>query len=116
IGGTQGHYELNVFKRMMAANFLQSARLIGDECVSFWEHCASGIEPNYARINKFVDNSLMLFTALTTKISYYNAAQIAQTAHTTNSTLKVSAIAFGYVTAEEFDAWVKAEDMVRTLK
>lgn len=116
IGGTQGHYELNVFKPMMAANFLQSARLIGDACVSFEEHCASGIEPNYARIKELVDNSLMLVTALNTKIGYYKAAEIAQTAHKNNSTLKETAIALGYVTAEEFDAWVKPEDMVGTLK
>lgn len=116
IGGTQGHYELNVFKPMMAANFLQSARLIGDACVSFEEHCAAGIQPNYARIKELVDNSLMLVTALNTKIGYYKAAEIAQTAHKNNSTLKETAIALGYVTAEEFDEWVKPEDMVGTLK
>ncbi len=116
IGGTQGHYELNVFKPLMAANFLQSARLLGDACVSFEEHCASGIEPNYARIKELVDNSLMLVTALNTKIGYYKAAEIAQTAHKNNSTLKETAIALGYVTAEEFDEWVKPEDMVGSLK
>ncbi|NGM72729.1 class II fumarate hydratase [Sphingobacterium sp. SGL-16] len=116
IGGTQGHYELNVFKPVMAANFLQSARLIGDACVSFEEHCASGIEPNYARIKELVDNSLMLVTALNTKIGYYKAAEIAQTAHKNNSTLKETAIALGYVTAEQFDEWVKPEDMVGSLK
>jgi fumarate hydratase class II len=116
IGGTQGDYELNVFKPVMAANFLQSARLIGDACVSFEEHCASGIEPNYARIKALVDNSLMLVTALNTKIGYYKAAEIAQTAHKNNSTLKETAIALGYVTAEEFDEWVKPEDMVGALK
>lgn len=116
IGGTQGHYELNVFKPMMAANFLESARLIGDACVSFEEHCAAGIEPNYTRIKELVDNSLMLVTALNTKIGYYKAAEIAQTAHKNNSTLKDTAIALGYVTAEEFDEWVKPEDMVGTLK
>jgi len=116
IGGTQGHYELNVFKPLMAANFLQSARLIGDACVSFEEHCAAGIEPNYARIKELVDNSLMLVTALNTKIGYYKAAEIAQTAHKNNSTLKETAIALGYVTAEEFDEWVKPEDMVGSLK
>ncbi|MCI0920355.1 class II fumarate hydratase [Sphingobacterium rhinopitheci] len=116
IGGTQGHYELNVFKPLMAANFLQSARLIGDACISFEEHCAIGIEPNYARIKELVDNSLMLVTALNTKIGYYKAAEIAQTAHKNNSTLKETAIALGYVTAEEFDEWVKPEEMVGSLK
>lgn len=116
IGGTQGHYELNVFKPMMAANFLESARLLGDACVSFDEHCASGIEPNYSRIKELVDNSLMLVTALNTKIGYYKAAEIAQTAHKNNSTLKETAIALGYVTAEQFDEWVKPEDMVGSLK
>ncbi|PRD23268.1 UNVERIFIED_CONTAM: fumC [Trichonephila clavipes] len=116
IGGTQGHYELNVFKPVMAANFLQSARLIGDACVSFEEHCAIGIEPNYARIKELVDNSLMLVTALNTKIGYYKAAEIAQTAHKNNSTLKETAISLGYVTAEEFDEWVKPEEMVGSLK
>ena len=116
IGGTQGHYELNVFKPLMAANFLQSARLIGDACVSFDEHCVQGIEPNYKRIKELVDNSLMLVTALNTKIGYYKAAEIAQTAHKNNSTLKETAIALGYVTAEEFDQWVKPEDMVGSLK
>ncbi|MFN3640436.1 MAG: class II fumarate hydratase, partial [Flavobacterium sp.] len=81
IGGTQGHYELNVFKPLLAANFLQSAILLGDACVSFDEHCASGIEPNYERIKELVDNSLMMVTALNTKIGYYKAAEIAQTAH-----------------------------------
>ncbi|HLT89214.1 MAG TPA: class II fumarate hydratase [Sphingobacterium sp.] len=116
IGGTQGHYELNVFKPLMAANFLQSARLIGDACISFEEHCAVGIEPNYARITELVDNSLMLVTALNTKIGYYKAAEIAQTAHKNNSTLKETAIALGYVTAEQFDEWVKPADMVGSLK
>lgn len=116
IGGTQGHYELNVFKPLMAANFLQSARLIGDACVSFEEHCAVGIEPNHDRINELVNNSLMLVTALNTKIGYYKAAEIAQTAHKNNSTLKETAIALGYVTAEQFDEWVKPEEMVGNLK
>ena len=116
IGGTQGHYELNVFKPLMAANFLQSAILLGNVCVSFDEHCAQGIEPNYARIEELVNNSLMLVTALNTKIGYYKAAEIAQTAHKNNSTLKETAIALGYVTAEEFDEWVKPEEMVGSLK
>ncbi len=116
IGGTQGHYELNVFKPVMAANFLQSARLIGDACVSFDEHCAQGIEPNHARIKELVDNSLMLVTALNTKIGYYKAAEIAQTAHKNGTTLKDEAVRLGYVTPEDFDQWVKPEDMVGSLK
>lgn len=112
IGATQGHYELNVFKPMIAANFLQSARLLGDACVSFNEHCSKGIEPNYNRIKELVDNSLMLVTALNTKIGYYKAAEIAQTAHKNGTTLKEEAIRLGYVSAEDFDAWVKPEDMV----
>lgn len=112
VGGLQGHYELNVFKPMMAANVLQSAQLIGDACVSFSEHCASGIEPNTSRIKELLDNSLMLVTALNTKIGYYKAAEIANTAHANGTTLKVEAVNLGYVTAEEFDEWVKPEDMV----
>lgn len=112
VGGLQGHYELNVFKPMMAANVLQSAQLIGDACISFSEHCASGIEPNHKRIKELVDNSLMLVTALNTKIGYYKAAEIANTAHTNGTTLKTEAVNLGYVTAEEFDEWVKPEDMV----
>lgn len=112
VGATQGHYELNVFKPMIAANFLQSARLLGDACVSFNEHCAKGIEPNYSRIKELVDNSLMLVTALNTKIGYYKAAEIAQTAHKNGTTLKEEAVRLGYVSAEDFDAWVKPEDMV----
>lgn len=116
IGGTQGHYELNVFKPIMAVNFLQSARLLGDACASFDEHCAVGIEPNYSRINELVNNSLMLVTALNTKIGYYKAAEIANTAHTNGTTLKEEAVRLGYVTAEEYDAWVKPEEMIGTLK
>lgn len=116
VGGTQGHYELNVFKPVMAANFLQSAILLGDACVSFEEHCASGIEPNYTRIKELVENSLMLVTALNTKIGYYKSAEIAQTAHKNGTTLKDEAVRLGYVTPEDFDAWVKPEDMVGSLK
>lgn len=112
VGGMQGHYELNVFKPLMAANFLQSARLLGDACVSFDEHCAQGIEPNYKRIKELVDNSLMLVTALNTKIGYYKAAEIAQTAHKNGTTLKEEAVRLGYVTAEDFDDWVKPEEMI----
>ena len=112
VGGMQGHYELNVFKPLMAANFLQSAQLLGDACVSFDEHCAQGIEPNYKRIKELVDNSLMLVTALNTKIGYYKSAEIAQTAHKNGTTLKEEAVRLGYVTPEDFDDWVKPEDMV----
>ena len=112
IGGMQGHYELNVFQPMIAANFLQSANLLGDACASFDEHCAQGIEPNYKRIKELLDNSLMLVTALNTKIGYYKAAEIAQTAHKNGTTLKEEAIHLGYVTAEDFDNWVKPEEMV----
>jgi fumarate hydratase, class II len=111
IGGMNGHFELNVFKPMMIYNFLHSARLIGDACVSFNDKCAYGIEPLYDNIKKHVNNSLMLVTALNTKIGYYKAAEIAQTAHKNGSTLKETAINLGYVTAEEFDAWVKPEEM-----
>ncbi|HET8861598.1 class II fumarate hydratase [Marivirga sp.] len=116
VGGTQGHYELNVFKPVMAANFLQSARLIGDACVSFNENCAVGIEPNYERIKEHLDNSLMLVTALNTKIGYEKAAKIAKTAHENGTRLKEEAINLGYLTAEEFDEWVKPEDMIGSLK
>ena len=112
VGGMQGQYELNVFKPVMAANFLQSAELIGEACVSFDIHCAQGIEPNHKRIKELVDNSLMLVTALNTKIGYYKSAEIAQTAHANGTTLKEEAVRLGYVTAEDFDAWVKPEDMV----
>jgi fumarate hydratase, class II len=116
VGGMQGHYELNVFKPVMAANFLQSAKLLGDACLSFDEHCAQGIEPNHTRIKELVDNSLMLVTALNTKIGYYKAAEIAQTAHKNGTTLKQEAVRLGYVSAEDFDTWVKPEDMVGSLK
>ncbi|QIE58956.1 class II fumarate hydratase [Rasiella rasia] len=112
VGGMQGHYELNVFKPLMAANILQSAQLIGDACVSFDEHCAAGIAPNSEVIQKMLNNSLMLVTALNTKIGYYKAAEIANTAHKNGTTLKEEAIALGYLTSDEFDAWVKPEDMV----
>jgi fumarate hydratase class II len=116
VGGTQGHYELNVFKPLLASNFLQSARLIGDACASFNEHCAAGIQPNYSRITELLNNSLMLVTALNPKIGYYKAAEIANTAHKNGTTLKEEAIRLGYVTAEEYDAWVKPEDMIGSLK
>lgn len=116
VGGTQGHYELNVFKPMMAANILESAQLLGDACVSFDVNCAQGIEPNHETIKALLNNSLMLVTALNTKIGYYKAAEIANTAHKNGTTLKEEAINLGYVTAEEYDKWVKPEDMVGSLK
>lgn len=116
VGGTQGHYELNVFKPMMAYNLLQSAELLGDACVSFEEHCASGIAPNYKTIEHLLNNSLMLVTALNTKIGYYKAAEIANTAHQNGTTLKEEAVRLGYVSAEDYDAWVKPENMIGSLK
>jgi len=112
VGGLQGHFELNVFKPLMAKNLLESAQLIGDACVSFDLHCAQGIEPNYKVIEEQLNKSLMLVTALNTKIGYYKAAEIANTAHANGTTLREEAINLGYVTSEEFDAWVKPEDMV----
>ena len=114
--GTQGNYELNVFKPVMAYNFLQSAQLIADACISFNDHCAAGIEPNRERIKELVDKSLMLVTALNTHIGYENAAKIAKTAHKNGTTLKEEAVNLGFLTAEQFDEWVKPEDMVGSLK
>ena len=111
VGGLQGHYELNVFKPVMAANILQSAQLIGDACVSFTDNCVVGIAPNYQRIEELVSNSLMLVTALNTKIGYYKAAEIANKAHSEGTTLKEAALSLGYLTAKEFDQWVKPEEM-----
>jgi fumarate hydratase class II len=116
IGGATGHFELNVFKPVMIYNFLHSARLIGDGCVSFNDKCAVGIAPIEANIKKHVDNSLMLVTALNTKIGYYKAAEIAQTAHKEGTTLKEMAVKLGYVKPEEFDAWVNPIDMVGDIK
>lgn len=115
VGGTQGHYELNVFKPMMAANLLQSAELIGDACMSFDEHCATGIEPNHGRIKELLNNSLMLVTALNTKIGYYKAAEIANTAHENGTTLKEEAIRLGYVPEEMYDEWVDPTKMIGSL-
>lgn len=115
-GGAMGHFELNVFKPVMIFNFLHSARLIGEGCVSFNDKCAVGLAPIEENIKKHVNNSLMLVTALNTKIGYYKSAEIAQTAHKNGSTLKETAISLGYLTAEEFDEWVKPEDMVGSLK
>ena len=111
-GGAQGHFELNVFKPLIANNLLQSARLLADAVVSFDQHCAQGIKPNIDVINKLVDNSLMLVTALNTKIGYYKAAEIAQKAHEEGTSLRDAAIATGYLSAEEFDQWVRPEDMI----
>lgn len=110
--GTQGNFELNVFKPVMAYNFLQSAQLLGDACISFNDHCAVGIEPNEPRIKELVEKSLMLVTALNTHIGYENAAKIAKTAHKNGTTLKEEAINLGLLMAEQFDEWVKPEDMV----
>ena len=116
IGGATGHFELNVFKPVMIYNFLHSARLIGDGCVSFNDKCAIGIKPIEANIKKHVDNSLMLVTSLNTKIGYYKAAEIAQKAHKEGTTLKEMAVKLGYVTPEQFDAWVVPANMVGKLE
>jgi fumarate hydratase class II len=111
VGGSMGHFELNVFKPMMIYNFLHSARLIGDGCISFNDKCAEGLEPIKENIKKHVDNSLMLVTALNTKIGYYKSAEIAQKAHKEGTTLKEMAVKLGYVTPKQFDEWVKPEEM-----
>ena len=115
IGGSNGHFELNVFKPMMAFNVLMSARLIGEACKSFDEHCAVGIEPNHVRIKQNLDNSLMLVTALNTKIGYEKAAKIAKTAHENGTTLKEESVNLGYLTAEEFDQWVDPSKMIGSM-
>lgn len=116
IGGSNGHYELNVFKPLIAANFLQSARLLGDACVSFNDHCAIGIEPNYEGIKKHVENSLMLVTALNPYIGYENAAKIAKKAHKENKSLREAALELELLTNEQFDQWVRPENMIGSLK
>jgi len=116
VGGTQGHFELNVFKPVMASNFLQSGRLLGDACVSFNDNLAVGIEPNQERVDELVNNSLMLVTALNTHIGYYKAAEIAQTAHANGTTLKEEAVRLGYVTPEEYDLWVDPKKMIGSLE
>ena len=115
IGGASGHFELNVFKPMMIYNFLHSARLIGDVCNSFNEKCAKGIAPIKENIDRNLNDSLMLVTALNPHIGYYKAAEIAQTAHRDGSTLKATAIKLGYLTSEQFDEWVNPLDMVGDL-
>lgn len=116
VGGTMGHFELNVFKPVIAANVLQSARLIGDACVSFTEKCSDGIEANLPEIKKHLENSLMLVTALNPHIGYENAAKIAKTAHKGNKTLREASIELGLLTTEQFSEWVKPEDMIGSLK
>jgi fumarate hydratase class II len=116
IGGATGHFELNVFKPVMAYNVLMSGRLLGDACQSFNEKCAVGIEPNLPVIQQHLENSLMLVTALNPHIGYENAAKIAKTAHKENKTLKATAVELGLLTAEQFDQWVRPEDMVGALK
>lgn len=116
VGGMNGHYELNVFKPMIANNLLTSARLLADACISFDEHCAVGIEPNHANLKKNLDNSLMLVTALNTHIGYEKAAKIAKTAHENGTTLKEEAINLGYLTAEQFDEWVDPSKMIGSLE
>ena len=116
IGGSNGHFELNVFKPLIAANFLQSARLIGDACVSFNDNCATGIEPNFAMIQRHLENSLMLVTALNPYIGYENAAAIAKKANKEGSSLREAAVQLGLLTSEQFDEWVKPEDMIGSLK
>ncbi len=111
IGGSNGHFELNVFKPLIAANVLQSARLIGDACVSFNDNCAVGIEPNIPVLKQHLENSLMLVTALNTHIGYENAAKIAKKAHAENKTLREAAVELGLVTNEQFSKWVNPKDM-----
>lgn len=116
IGGSNGHFELNVFKPMIAANFLQSARLIGDACVSFNDNCAIGIEPNGPMIQRHLENSLMLVTALNPHIGYENAAAIAKKAHKEGTSLREAAVSLGLLTSEQFTDWVKPEEMTGSLK
>ena len=111
-GGATGHFELNVFKPVIASNVLQSARLIGDACVSFTEKCAIGIEPNLPIIKQHMENSLMLVTSLNTHIGYENAAKIAKKAHKENKTLREAAVELGLLTSQQFDEWVRPEKMV----
>lgn len=115
-GGMNGHFELNVFKPMMAKNVLESARILGDACESFKVNCADGIEPNYENIKKNLNNSLMLVTALNTHIGYDKASKIAKTAHENGTTLKEEAINLGYLSADEFDQWVDPSKMIGSLE
>lgn len=112
IAGSNGHFELNVFKPVIAANVLQSARLLADVCSSFTSNCVMGIQANETMIKKHLENSLMLVTALNPKIGYYKAAEIAKHAHKTGVTLKEAALSLGYINAEEFDQWVDPKKMI----
>lgn len=112
IGGSNGHFQLNVFKPMMIYNLLMSARLIADSCRSFDKNCVSGLQPNYSRIKDQLENSLMLVTALNTKIGYDKAAEIAKLAYKKNTTLRAAALQLGYVSEADFENWVRPEDMV----
>jgi len=112
VGGMNGHFQLNVFKPVMIYNFLFSAQLIGDACMSFADNCIAGLEPNSERINQSLNNSLMLVTALNTKIGYDKAAEIAKLAYKKGTSLKEAALKLGYLTEEEFDKWVRPEDML----
>ena len=114
IGGMSGNFELNVYKPVIVHNFLQSVRLISDGCDSFREHCVVGIEPNRQRIQYNLENSLMLVTALNPHIGYDKSAKIAKHAHANGLTLRAAAIDLGFVTSEQFDAWVKPEAMIGT--
>ena len=116
VGGMTGHFELNVFKPVMIYNFLMSAQLIGDACVSFNDNCIAGLEPNQERIDEHLNNSLMLVTALNTKIGYDNAASIAKKAYKEGTTLRQAALDLGLLTNEQFDEWVRPEDMIGSLK
>ncbi len=116
VGGMSGHFELNVFKPMMIYNLLHSAQLLGDACVSFTDNCVAGIAPNSSRVQEHLNNSLMLVTALNTKIGYYKAAEIANTAHANGTTLKTEAVKLGYLTEQEFDAWVDPNKMIGSLE
>ncbi|HBX89610.1 MAG TPA: class II fumarate hydratase, partial [Marinilabiliaceae bacterium] len=112
IAGSNGHFELNVFKPVMINAFIQSAKLLGDACRAFNDHCAVGIAPNHSRIKEHLNNSLMLVTALNPHIGYENAAKIAKKAHAENTTLKEAALALGLLTADEFDRWVNPTAMI----
>jgi fumarate hydratase class II len=115
IAGSNGHFELNVFKPVIAANVLQSARLLGDACVSFADNCAVGIQANLPMVKQHLENSLMLVTALNTKIGYYKAAEIAKYAHKNGMTLKAAAVGLGHVSAEEYDQIVDPSKMIGSL-
>merc|ERR1719182_988239 len=112
VGGSNGHFELNVFKPMMVANVLRSIRLIGDGCVAFTDKCVDGITVNREQVDKLLYESLMLVTALNPHIGYDKAAKIAKTAHKNGTTLKIEAIALGYLTEDQFDEWVRPENML----